>query len=107
MLAARDVVRNSGLGSLLILAACTATATEVPPEAAKELNSLKSSLATGKAQIQRATEAARGVDKAASATMAGTRAPRSPVSLPAWLRTGPAPSSGAATVPPPGPRRWP
>jgi Protein of unknown function (DUF2959) len=69
MLAARDVVRKSGLGCLLLLAACTATATEVPPEAALQLNGLKNSLATGKAQIQRATEAARGLDRASSTTM--------------------------------------
>ena len=68
MFVARDVVRSALLGSLVLLTAC-ATATEVPPETAQELNSLKSSLASGKAQIKRTTDAARELEKASSATM--------------------------------------
>ena len=68
MFAIRDLVPGALLGSLVLLTAC-ATATEVPPETAQELNSLKSSLASGKAQIQRTTSAARELETASSSAI--------------------------------------
>ena len=58
MNAIRIVSRCVAVSSLLSLAAC-ATSTEVPPQTQQGLTDLRSQLVSGKAQIQRATDAAR------------------------------------------------
>jgi len=57
------------LGTLTLLGACSTTATEVPPQTAQGLASLRSSLINGKAQITRTTEAARELTKATPAQL--------------------------------------
>ena len=69
MLTTRHVLGTALLGTLTLLSACSSTATEVPPQTAQGLSSLRSSLINGKAQISRTTEAARELTKATPAQL--------------------------------------